>query len=320
MMTTAAAPVELGPAEQPKIWAVGGGKGGVGKSVIAANLGVILAELGNRVVLVDADLGGANLHTLLGIANPQATLSDFVARRVKSLHDIMMPTTTERLWLVSGARALLEMANPKHAQKTKLLRHVAALPADHVILDLGAGTAFNVLDFFLAANRGILIVTPEATSVENAYHFLKAAFFRKLKRAEPRQRVRVAINDVMQQRHDRPIRSPRELITQVMLVDPIAGAGVLAESSTFSPALLINRAERPEDHRLGKEICTACRDYFGNEMECLGHLVTDRLLARSVQDRRPAATLYPESPFVRSLRSIAHLMTDVQDVDRASQG
>ena len=121
----------------------------------------------------------------------------------------------------------------------------------------------------------------------------------------------------MQGREERPIHSPRDLITQVMLIDPIAGAGVLAESSTFNPALLVTRAERPDDHRLGTEISTACRDYFGNEMECLGHIATDRLLARSVQERRPAAATYPESPFVRSLRSIAHRLTDIEEVDLA---
>ncbi len=304
--------------QPPKIWAIGGGKGGVGKSVIAANVAVVLAQSGSRVVLLDADLGGANLHTLLGVTNPQWTLSDFVARRVKSLEEIVMPTRTEHLWLVSGARALLEMANPKHSQKEKILRHVIALPVDHVILDLGAGSAFNVLDFFLVARRGVLVVTPEATSVENAYHFLKAAFFRKLKRAEPRQRVRAAINLVMQERLERGVRSPKELITQVMLTDPIAGASVLAESSQFSPALVVNRVERPADERLGDEICTACRDYFGNRMECIGHLATDRLLARSVQERRPAAELYPESPFVRSIRTVARRL--IEPVEAVREG
>jgi flagellar biosynthesis protein FlhG len=170
-----------------------------------------------------------------------------------------------------------------------------------------------VLDFFLVARRGLLVVTPEATSVENAYHFLKAAFFRKLKRAEPRQRVRSAINLVMQERAHRGVRSPKDLVTQVMLTDPIAGASVLAESASFSPALVVNRVERPEDERLGHEICTACRDYFGNRMECIGHLATDRLLARSVYERRPAAELYPHSPFVRSVQEVARHLIEPEE-------
>jgi flagellar biosynthesis protein FlhG len=311
--STAAATPDADQARAPKIWAVGGGKGGVGKSVIAANLAVVLAQSGARVVLVDADLGGANLHTLLGVANPEWTLSDFIARRVSRLEDIMMEAPAKGLWLVSGARALLEMANPKYSQKAKILRHVSALPADHVILDLGAGSAFNVLDFFLVARRGILVVTPEATSVENAYHFLKAAFFRKLKRAEPKHRVRHAINLVMQERVSRGIRSPKDLVTQVMLTDPIAGAAVLAQSADFNPALVVNRVDRIDDQRLGKEICTACSDYFGNKMECIGHIATDRLLARSVLERKPAALLYPQSPFVRSVRQVVRLLIDSEE-------
>jgi flagellar biosynthesis protein FlhG len=215
---------EVQPRSGPRIWAIGGGKGGVGKSVIAANLGTSMAQMGARVALVDADLGGANLHTLLGLPTPRTNLADFISRRVANLSDIMTPTAIKNLWLVSGARALLEMANPNYGQKGKVIRHVAALDVDHVILDLGAGSAFNVLDFFLVARRGILVVVPEATSIENAHHFLKAAFFRKLKMAQPRKQVRAAIAKVVTGSTARDVRTPKNLISKIMTVDPEIGA------------------------------------------------------------------------------------------------
>jgi len=296
----------------PRIWAIGGGKGGVGKSVIAANLAASMARTGIRVVLVDADLGGANLHTLLGMPTPRINLSDFIARRVTSLADVMAPTPIENLWLVSGAHALLEMANPNFGQKGKILRHISALDADHVILDLGAGSAFNVLDFFLVARRGILVVVPEATSVENAHHFLKAAFFRKLKRAQPRRQVRAAIGQVMANASERDLRTPRDLISKVMAVDPDAGAALVAEASTFNPSLIVNRAEHAEHQRLGEDMGAACRDYFGIRLECLGTLPTDRLVVRSVSQRSPATELYTQSPFVAAVRGVAERLASPQ--------
>ena len=173
-------------APTPRVWAIGGGKGGIGKSVIAANLAVVLAQRGCRVVLIDADLGGANLHTILGVPARGPTLSDFLHRRSERLCDILVPTATAGLSLVSGSRAPVDSANPRYAQKVRLLRHIATLPADHAVLDLGGGSSFNMLDFFLAADHGVVVVVPEATSVENAYHFLKAAYFRRMRRAQPR--------------------------------------------------------------------------------------------------------------------------------------
>ena len=76
----------------PRIWAIGGGKGGVGKSVIATNVAATIAGPGTSVALVDADLGGANLHTLLGVPSPKANLSDFISKRVASLGEVMTPT------------------------------------------------------------------------------------------------------------------------------------------------------------------------------------------------------------------------------------
>ena len=112
----------------PQIWAIGGGKGGVGKSVVASNLAVCMAKLGRRVVIVDGDLGGANLDTLFGCPRPARTLADFFAKHVERLEEIAVPTGVDGLALVAGDADTLGSANPAHAQKQKLVRHLKALP------------------------------------------------------------------------------------------------------------------------------------------------------------------------------------------------
>ena len=294
----------------PRIWAIGGGKGGVGKSVVTTNLATAVARTGARVVVVDADLGGANLHTMVGVPSPKRNLSDFISRRVSSLSEILTPTPIDNLWLVSGAKALLETANPNYGQKGKILSHIGKLDVDHVFLDLGAGTAFNVLDFFLVARKGVLVVVPEATSVENAYFFIKAAYFRKLKRANPRAQVKAAIDEVMKSKARKSVRTPRDLMAQVMAVDPGAGAALMEEASTFSPTVIVNRVERSEQTRLGAEMGSACRDYFGIQLRCLGTLPFDNLVRRSVDERRPAVDLFPQSTFAGAIRSTAEVFID----------
>lgn len=299
----------------PKVWAIGGGKGGVGKSVVTTNLAATLARTGARVAIVDADLGGANLHTMVGVPSPKRNLSDFIARRVDNLSEIMTPTPVDNLWLISGAKALLETANPNYGQKGKILNHIAKLDVDHVFLDLGAGTAFNVLDFFLAARKGTLVVVPEATSVENAYFFIKAAYFRKLKRAQPRAQVKAAIDQVMSTEARKSVRTPRDLMAQVMIVDAEAGAALMEEASTFSPSVIVNRVERAEQARLGTEMGSACRDYFGIRLRCLGTLPYDNLVRRSVDERRPAVDIFPQCTFAGAIRSTAKAFVESHTED-----
>ena len=140
-------------AGRPEVWAVGGGKGGTGKSLVAASLGIHLAQMGRRVILVDGDLGAPNLHTILGLDPPPLALSDFIKRRFESIETVVFETGVERLSLISGARNSLDIESLKHFQKTRLLRVLLGLPADIVLLDLGAGTSLNVLDLFSLADR-----------------------------------------------------------------------------------------------------------------------------------------------------------------------
>ncbi|MFV1957019.1 MAG: MinD/ParA family protein [bacterium] len=289
----------------PVIWAVGGGKGGVGKSVITSNLAISLAQRGKRCIAIDADLGGANLHTVIGMPNPKYTLSAFLRREVDNLHEIIAPTPIPNLWLISGARALMEMANPKYTQKEKLLRHISKLDADYVILDLGSGTSFNILDFFLVAQEGILVVLPEPTSVENAYHFIKAAFYRKLKRATNRTGVTEAIDRVMVEKIARGIQSPRALIENVHSVNRKAGEALQVAADNFRPNIIINMVRRWDDKDLGQDISVACKDYFGITVEFVGEIEDDDHVKKAIRMRKSVMGMFPASPFTKSIHKIS---------------
>jgi flagellar biosynthesis protein FlhG len=285
------------------IWAVGGGKGGVGKSVVTSNLAVALAGRGQRCVVVDLDLGGANLHTVLGVPSPRRTLSHFVNGEVAQLSDVMCQTSIPNVRLISGARALLAMANPKYSQKTKILRHIHQLDVDHVLLDLGAGTSFNVLDFFLAAQRGIIVVEPEPTSIENAYEFLKAAFFRSLRSVAKRPAVRAAIDRALEGRGR--LQSPRDLIAAVAEIDREAGKLLQERAEAFRPSLIVNQARSREHRSVGREISVVCHKFLGAELDYVGVLGWDECVLESIRRRQPALQLFPASPFSQDLVAIA---------------
>ena len=146
-----------------KIWAVGGGKGGTGKSFITSSMGTCLALKGSKTILLDADLGGANLHTFFGLNRPRYSLSDFFDKKIP-LQDIIVHSGIAILGLVTGSLGSLDSEGINYAQKQKLFRHIRTLDADHILIDLGGGTHINTLDTFLLADRMIvcLLYTSDA--------------------------------------------------------------------------------------------------------------------------------------------------------------
>jgi flagellar biosynthesis protein FlhG len=285
-----------------RIISIGGGKGGVGKSLVAANLGIELARRGCRVVLVDADLGGANLHTCLGLNPPRRTLSDFVNHRVERIEEVLVSTGIPNLTLVSGALDHLDAANPHHGQKLRLIRHLQSLDADFAILDLGAGTQTNTLDFFLLAEHGVLVLVPEHTAVENAYRFVKAAFWRRLRAASAVFGVSPLLDSLLDGRR---FRGPAEILEAIQGADADAGRQLREQMATFRPRLIVNQARVPEDAEMGAGVVAAWRRHFGIEMDLLGTVEYDDEVWRAVRSRRPLLVAHPEGTAARSLAAIA---------------
>jgi flagellar biosynthesis protein FlhG len=292
-----------------RVISVGGGKGGIGKSLIASNLGIELARRGRRVVLVDADLGGANLHTCLGVEAPKRTLSDFIERRTESIEDVVTPTGIPNLGLVSGALDHIDAANPRYAQKMRLLRHVQAMDVDYAIMDLGAGTHLNVLDFFLVSDHGVLVLVPEPTSVENAYRFVKAAFWRRMRNVVSVYGYDPLLRSLLS---TSAFQSPLELVNALAEHDPEAGENLARQLAQFRPRLIVNQARSAQDIEMGTAVVSAWRKYFGLEMDYLGAIDYDDEMWRTVRARRP---LLIEQPGSRAARAFGRLVDGLLALD-----
>jgi flagellar biosynthesis protein FlhG len=289
-----------------EIWAVGGGKGGTGKTFLAANLGLCLSKLGKRVLLVDADLGCANLHTALGMFPPSVTLSDFIKGKGRSLTDVLTETDIPNLSLISGAQDFLEIANPKYSEKLRLIRQIQELDFEYIILDLGAGTSFTILDFFLISDHGILTVLPEPTSIENVYRFIKSAFYRKFKKVVKDTQIREIITLAMDQKNERGIRTPHDLIQQVGLINPMVGGRLQEAMSSFTPKLIVNQVRTKDDIALGFSMRSSCSKYFGIQVEYLGYIEYDDYVWQSTKKKRALLLEYPYSGSARCLEKVTH--------------
>ena len=269
------------------IWTIGGGKGGSGKSFITTNIGICLSKLGVRTILVDADLGGANLHTFLGISPPALSLADFMQKRVSRLNEVLLSTSIPNLQLLSGAQDLLNAADAKSVQKRKLLRSIQLLEGDYILVDLGAGNALSVLDFFLISDGGILVMTPEPTSIENAYRFLKSAFYRRLRQVASSRAAKALIDRALDRKNEPGIQSPHDLIKAVRQIDEEDAQRIEGEAETFRPNLILNQVRSKKDIEIGFSIRSVCQKYFGIRLHYLGYVVYDQDVCDSIRRRKP---------------------------------
>lgn len=293
-----------------KIWAIGGGKGGVGKSLVSSNVAICLALMGHKVVAVDLDLGGANLHTCLGLPIPQVTLSDYVSKKISHFEDLLVPTPIANLKIISGAQDELGMANLKHMHKNQIINKLHSLDADYILFDLGAGTALNTVDFFITADKGILVVLPEPTSIENTYRFIKSVFYRRLKLVDGVAEIEHLITEAMNAKMTTGQLSPSDLIKRIIEINSEVGLRVKAEMADFRPNLIINQVRSQADIDIGYSIQSICRKYFGIEMTFPGYLDYDQSVWQSVRKRKPLLIEYPDSKLVNNFDRIVNRLIE----------
>lgn len=261
------------------IWAVGGGKGGTGKSLVSHGLGARLAERGAPVILVDADFGGPNQHTYCGLRKPERTLGQFFEDKVP-LVDLVVDTRIPGLRLIAGNVNAQNTDGITFAQKTKLFRHLRKLPADHVILDLGAGTSYDVLDSFLEADVQVCVIAPDALAIENVYLFLKNVKYRQMTRVLSESGLKDRARDVWKQRADHGIATVDQFLDHLKAAHPEFGHRMDAARSRFCIQLVLNQIRDMGQAEVGAAVSGAIQRFLGLPSVCAGHVRHEKDLWR----------------------------------------
>ena len=282
-----------------EILSIASGKGGVGKSVISSNLALLLTKRGKRVILTDLDTGGANQHILFGVFHPTATLTDFLSNRYKSLNDIAQPVNGyQNLRLIPGTGETLRTANLQYAKKKRLIRHLKALDADIIIVDVGAGTHYHALDFFLLADRHLSIATPDPTSVLDLYRFIKLAAIRKV------LTLFAARDPIANAMLDKEFHSISEVLEAVGQTNEQGIPAAQQALQDFHPYLILNRITHGS--RINTlQLQSLLKQYVGTNLTLLGKIPDHESVAQSVHKYLPVVDLAPTSPAAIALEQIA---------------
>ncbi len=159
------------PRGNTRVIAVSSGKGGVGKTNIAINLAIAYAQLGRKVIVLDADLGLANVNVILGII-PQYNLYHLIKKQ-KRMKDIII-NTEFGIQFIAGASGFSKIANLSESERKHFIDELYELSnADIIIVDTSAGVSDNVLSFIAASDDVIIVTTPEPTAITDAYGIIK---------------------------------------------------------------------------------------------------------------------------------------------------
>ncbi len=295
----------------PIFISIGGGKGGIGKSTIAANIGAMLAQQGHSVGFIDADLGGANLHLCLGVKRPALGLQDFICGNKKNLHEVALETAVKGTWLVSGASDFLELSNPNYAQKQKILNHLRKMSADYVIVDLGAGSDFNVTDFFAAFTNSIVVIDGLPLSIENAYGFLKSGIVRGLLRLFPGRRdIQNAIRSLTNPKSPRGSVTIDELLI-LLAKDFPSEARVMKEwlrgRKTF---LIVNMVREKEDIKVGERFSMIVKKYLSIKLYYIGYVAFSHEVRAAAKAMKPVV-LNPQGASAGCFESITRNLVNL---------
>ncbi|MEE2645234.1 MAG: hypothetical protein VYD19_09905 [Myxococcota bacterium] len=295
----------------PQVWAFGGAKGGVGRSLLCAATAIELTRRRLKVVAIDLDLGAANLHTLLGLMQPKVTLEQWILGQVDSLAPLCVRTKVKNLWLISGAASIFNPSHPDPDQLRALAQSLIQLEVDCVLLDLGAGIHQHTLDLFNFAGCGFVITSPEPTSIQNTYTFYKAALIRRL---EVSLGLRTWLSKLIQRtarsKGAGRIPSLGEMLTMIEEFDLEIAEEVRGRLLGLNAPLLINRARSDDESQVVPSVQGICKQYLDFDLTHCGTIPEDQSICDALRELKPVYEFDENGPFLKAVGALVQRQLD----------
>ncbi|MGW8221094.1 MAG: AAA family ATPase [Syntrophobacteria bacterium] len=287
------------------IYPIGGGKGGTGKSFIAASLGTTLAKQGKKILLVDLDLGASNLHTFLGLRKPRISLKQYLNKEVNDLNDVVLKTTQSNLSIISSSGCSLEIANLYYAQKLKIIRAINNLSYDYIFIDLGSGTHFNTLDFFLMSDQAILVTTPEPVSIENMFRFIKSLYLRKIKSVLKDYNLNVICREYLNNIQDSQIVSFSNITDFVKKYDLENDTEIQKYIKHQNIGLVLNRFRWQVERQFIDKIANTCNKLLYFNYYPLGNISFDHKIDHAMMNSKVFVDEYSHTISAKEIFNIS---------------
>ncbi|WP_445435940.1 P-loop NTPase [Candidatus Borreliella tachyglossi] len=291
---------------------VASGKGGVGKSLFSTNIAICLANEGKKVLLTDLDLGGSNLHSMLNIV-PNKSIGTFLKTKIY-FKDIIVESGIKNLSFIAGDSGIPELANIAIFQKRRIINNLKALSYDYLIIDLGAGTTFNTIDFFLMSNRGVIVTIPTVTATMNSYLFLKNAIFRLISKVFTKEtKAYEIISGIKKDSSDLQKIYIPNLLLKVETYDPENHAKFMKIFSQFSPFIVFNMLNTPDDIIKTERIIKSAKDYLNINLQSIGSIYKDELIDKALNHKIPITLYKPTSLTSKSIKKISKKLIELEN-------
>lgn len=301
------------PRTRAKLIALAAGRGGTGRSLLAANFAVYLAQSGKKVVALDADPAGGPLHQLLGANRPPRGFGDLLRGKATGLGELISDTPVAGVGLIAGDGNAFGAARPRMTAKVTLAA-IAALDVDYVVLDLGSPDSTLTLDLWLASDIPILVTTPDPASIEATYRFAKSAFVRRLRTTRGLDRV------IPNQGGP----APGALDLYRAIKESGGPAERLAhEIRRYRPTFVVNETRTLPDQKLGSFMATAARRRLGHSLEYLGHVESDETVWLAARRRRSLIAEYPDGKASKNIERLGRRLLSLdgeRERERPSTG